>query len=668
MGGSDNYPDPHRGSPKKAIFGQTLCATLQTFDNDMATLFTLLSESSTKSRELLATVTKHKLEKEGVKDSKGNAVYHNIEGSFMGLVCQLIEDRILNLMDIYLTERGFEVDVLCFDGLMVVRQDEHPKFPASILLDVQKHIQTKLDFNIILLEKSLEPNEEDMKMFRDGPLRLSNYHHDKNVPVKQHMQFHYLTLKLCGEAYRHGYIRYGNTVRKKHATIKGVFVEHCTIPAFVNQTLQDEPQFAGKMKRLVDWCQSQNHHLFPRFTDDMFAKDHVSFENGRLTLSTMEFEEWTNIEHPESQPNWHFFEMDYDEKRLLETPTPLWDSILAYQLPPEQIDILTVLIGRLFFPVGFDGFEVMPFIQGIASTGKGSIVKIVRAMFPAGSVATVSESRSETFGLASAVGKRLLACEENPEFISKCFTKTDFQKMVSGEALEANVKFGDVIEIVKWTTPLLFAGNHFLDYKDSAGSIVRRVVRFVFEKMVQAQDFKGHLVKDVIRDELVAIMVKCLVKYHRFRKEHDGKQFYGLLPPSMQESQNDISHECNPLSNFINNGDDYHQIIYEEGSITLRSQLDDAYSKHCQYTLKKPHLKLGTDSQPIEVAGYSKVNVHVCKICSNRASKEACGGHFNPKARVKKIGYKNMKIIRLTEERPGYRNAQLMKLMRNKKS
>jgi hypothetical protein len=104
--------------------------------------------------------------------------------------------------------------------------------------------------------------------------------------------------------------------------------------------------------------------------------------------------------------------------------TPIWDKLVKTQLFDRDIDTtdsydesdeeeklyttFQALIGRLFVPVGFDNWQVWPYLKGEGDTGKSTVIDIVRAMFPLDEVASYDSGRQQTFGLEDIYDKRLL--------------------------------------------------------------------------------------------------------------------------------------------------------------------------------------------------------------------------------------------------------------------
>ena len=231
-------------------------------------------------------------------------------------------------------------------------------------------------------------------------------------------------------------------------------------------------------------------------------------------------------------------------------------------------DMLEVLIGRLFYPVGkYDQWQVMPFLKGDANTGKSTVIKLVSKMFPAGSVGSITANLESGFGLESLFMKRLVTITDLPENFAKVLKQSDFQSILSGETVSIARKNKTAVNELEWKVPVIGAGNYLPDYKDASGSISRRLAVFMFVNLVP--DKNTLLDQAVIDSELVTVMVRCIYSYRSACARLSGKEFWShVAPRGMIEQQESVKEETNNLANFIQNGSPYYQIRHESGAIT----------------------------------------------------------------------------------------------------
>ena len=268
-------------------------------------------------------------------------------------------------------------------------------------------------------------------------------------------------------------------------------------------------------------------------TPGKISSNIISFYNGYLDLDSLKLTEWADSTaaahstesgspHPLTD---HYFEKTLDPSKSMDAPTPLWDNLLETQLgkrskcslcgstasvsrnailfcgtcavPADSeseeeekftlsiCEMIEVLIGRLFYPVGkYDNWQVMPFLMGDANTGKSTVADVIKRMFPPGSVGVITATQEAQFGLESIYQKRLVLIPDIPKKFSKIVNQCDFQSMITGEQVSVARKNKTAVSDRDWTAPLLGAGNHLPDYNDNSGSISRRLVVFIFNALI----------------------------------------------------------------------------------------------------------------------------------------------------------------------------------------
>lgn len=87
----------------------------------------------------------------------------NKEGTMMNIILCKLEHMILMNAVMFMTERGYNVDVLVFDGFMVRKIKE---ITPEILIQLQKYIKEKTDYDIEFVEKTME-NKIDLNKYPD---------------------------------------------------------------------------------------------------------------------------------------------------------------------------------------------------------------------------------------------------------------------------------------------------------------------------------------------------------------------------------------------------------------------------------------------------------------------------------------------------------------------
>lgn len=90
---------------------------------------------------------------EWVKSNPTNKKYENDKGSVSALLCQEIEDNIIQTTTKFLKIKKFDIGSLCFDGLMVRNT---LNLNSSLIRELNSYIKKKLDYEIEFLIKPFE--------------------------------------------------------------------------------------------------------------------------------------------------------------------------------------------------------------------------------------------------------------------------------------------------------------------------------------------------------------------------------------------------------------------------------------------------------------------------------------------------------------------------------
>lgn len=88
---------------------------------------------------------------------------YNREGTMMNIILCKLEHQVLMNAVMFMTERGYNVDALVFDGFMVRKIKE---LTPGVLEELQTYIKNKTDYDIVFVEKTME-NKIDLTKFAD---------------------------------------------------------------------------------------------------------------------------------------------------------------------------------------------------------------------------------------------------------------------------------------------------------------------------------------------------------------------------------------------------------------------------------------------------------------------------------------------------------------------
>ena len=633
----------------------------------------LLVEWEKTITKAMKNLGKHDDYKSMVKQIKKMKDKKNKLGTFNSWVWQKEENTIILGLIGYLREKeALTPGVLVFDGTMVERQIPFPAMlDEAVLRRCEAFIEKEFGFVVRFTEKPLTPSSEDWDRYW-GERALQKIKTDEGKQL-------YL---LAREGQVQGYKRQTGWLMKPHERIPGVFCRAEEDSEFINRVLKPYHLYRGaSMQRLQQWFNTVDQPKFELLTPAKMNTGVICFLNGYLDLHSLLFELWEDVKIPPLTD--HYFEQSLEMSTALDAPTPLWDNLLETQLgkrskcsvcgkvasfahidtlfcahcanddgesaPLSMCDMLEVLIGRLFYPIGkFDNYQVMPFMKGDANTGKGTVCDLVKRMFSPGSVGVITATQEEKFGLEGLYQKRLVMIPDLPKKFSKIVNQSDFQSMVTGEGVSVARKNKTAVSDQDWTAPMLGAGNYLPDYNDNSGSISRRLVVFLFSVLITTRNTT--LKDEIIRGELVTVMLRCIVRYRTTCERWGSADFWTkIAPASLRGVQSEVKEATNYLANFLINGDDYYQVLYVEGEVTPMDHLEKAFSNHMRIKHKEDKVKIGDDKYPIKAAGYTIQRVHLCKTCHQEASKEVCGEHYNSKNRYRKLVIQNMRIKSLRD-------------------
>jgi hypothetical protein len=341
--------------------------------------------------------------------------------------------------------------------------------------------------------------------------------------------------------------------------------------------------------------------------------------------------------NPSSAVTFHYFNVKYEE--VVDKPTPLWERLVKTQLydrafafgDPEtaseisKYNIFQALVGRLFLSAGTtDNWQVCLFLKGEANTGKGTVVDIIKALFPPESVSSFDGGRQPTFNLEDSVTKRLLLFPDVPKDLNQVLKQDVFLSMVSAESVSVARKFHTALN-VRWTVPLLMAGNVIPSYDDEGGRVVRRLALFAFDTLVKDRDTT--LKQKIVDQELPSIALQCLAAYHVLRARVGSDDLRKHLPDSVLASEEQIRTETSPLYDFLKNGDSFYDVVHDGASVTTILELKAAFQNHVKFH-RQDQAKWSNDQHPIKTAGFTISRPNVCKVCGQVPNSQTCGEHW----------------------------------------
>lgn len=252
-----------------------------------------------------------------------------------------------------------------------------------------------------------------------------------------------------------------------------------------------------------------------------------------------------------------------------EIKTPLFDSIFAPQeWDDDMMKWMFVFIGRLFYKVNEkDTWQVIPFLKGVAGTGKSTVIKIVQMFYDARDVGVISNNIEKKFGLSTLFDKIVFVIPELKRDFQ--MDQADFQSIVTGEEVSMAVKHENPI-IGQWTVPGIIAGNETAGWADKSGSISRRIVVLDFPNKIDPNKIIPDLLQQIKESELAAIIRKASLAYTWAVDTFGKKDIWTSLPPRVCKERKKLQFSTDSLYAFLNSDEvDIDQSEYVPESIFI---------------------------------------------------------------------------------------------------
>lgn len=274
-----------------------------------------------------------------------------------------------------------------------------------------------------------------------------------------------------------------------------------------------------------------------------------------------------------------YFPIDFDNKEYADwydIPTPYLDRIMDYQKFPRDVkECIFYFLGRMLYDVNeMEKWQVVLFLKGMASTGKGMICQVATYFYEDEDVGTMSDNPERQFGLSALFDK---FCFIAPEITGKfSLGQADFQSMISGESVSVGRKY-KTAESVRWKVPGIFAGNEPPGYHDNSGSIQRRLVTIPFPIQVSPQDVDTEL-PDKLRSEIPTILRKANEAYHAAVRKFVRGGIWAHLPQLVKNTREEMALSTNALRHFMASP----SVVVDSSKKIPKSLFIQYFNEHCK--------------------------------------------------------------------------------------
>jgi hypothetical protein len=326
------------------------------------------------------------------------------------------------------------------------------------------------------------------------------------------------------------------------------------------------------------------------YESNFYTYESREFKNLDQTIVSCKYfdKEFTNYEHLE---NWY------------DIPTPFFQSILEYQKFDSDVSKwMYVMGGRLCFGVNdIDTWQVIPFLKGIARSGKSTLItKVFRKFYNADDVRTLSNNVEKKFGLSSIYDAFMFIAPEVKGDLQ--LEQAEFQSIVSGEDVSIAVKH-EKAKSFEWTTPGILGGNEVPNWKDNSGSVLRRILTWNFGKQVKDADPTLEYKLDT---ELPIILQKCIRAYLEYAQKYADRDIWNVVPEYFKTVQKQVATIASTLENFMQSTG----VKYGKDLFCPQKEFVALFNSHCQANnLGKPRF-----TQDFYVGPFSQREIEVREV------------------------------------------------------
>lgn len=240
------------------------------------------------------------------------------------------------------------------------------------------------------------------------------------------------------------------------------------------------------------------------------------------------------------------YELNHDP---MDIPTPNIQRILdSQEFNVEVCRWAYASMGRMVYDIGKgDNWQFFPFFKGTAGSGKSTLLRLAAKFYDDIDVGNLMSEGQKTFSIEHLYEKYVFFCYDVDDKMN--FSLTRWNQMVSGETVAIERKFKVPI-VRQWTAQGAFAGNSYPPWIDQAGNVSRRMLIFLFTKVVM--DVDTNLFGKCM-EEMPAFMKKCVACYLQLKEKHGTRGIWDqdVLPEYFHTARGLMQSETNPLQSFL---------------------------------------------------------------------------------------------------------------------
>ena len=441
-----------------------------------------------------------------------------------------------------------------------------------------------------------------------------------------------------------------------------VYQQLMEYPDYLNELFSDKSdktynifrRNVANMDKLLKYMDMYNDEEFAFLKTNKYI---FSFLNGYLDISdlfNLKFVSYNNLKISDNIATTIHFDIEFNSEWIQGNclETPIFDQIVNNHLAEFEeendnllYDTLCGMFGRLHYDIHkYDSFNCMLYLHGYANTGKSTVSEFVLSNHQKIGIIAANEPK---FPLMTCYQSELAFNGDVKRDFHKDFDKTQLQKCIEGARMDIAIKNKPSINDYKWTAPLFFVGNYFLDYRDESNAIPRRLCIFSFNNFIENRD--ASLQKKMFNTERHLFLIKSLLKYRDLIQRYKNKTFQDWDIKYLLDNTLKVQSKSDYVFDFCNLApkDFKYWPIYEEGCEMPVSEFKK-YIERYVYLTKSQKYRYTHNKNALKALGYDTKTIKLCGNCGNKPNGGKCCSKFNRKNRRNKTYIMNMKIQRIS--------------------
>ena len=263
----------------------------------------------------------------------------------------------------------------------------------------------------------------------------------------------------------------------------------------------------------------------------------INFEDSILMIENGEF---YNISHDAKYRKLYKLKFPYDSTATCSAVDKFMMDVIG---EPQAIDMFWEFTGSCFISNEYMKLEKSIMLIGAGANGKSVLLDLVRELFGALNVSTVSlKDMGNPERRHSMIGKLLNIASEGS---AKKFDSEDFKAIISREPLPVRQLYNNSVDTNDFPR-LIFASNH-LPYTggDSSNGMMRRIEIITFDRIFSEDEQDKQLLQKLI-PELSGVMNRVLQGMTRLLKNQKL-----TTSPKVEEAKRMYELQIDPVKFFV---------------------------------------------------------------------------------------------------------------------